>query len=77
MENDTNGLKKIFSGSAGDVKLNKATNPAYDPSIPAGPDVPIESQTPDTSGSSPYTVYQNWLNQYGYAATVESADAAA
>lgn len=74
LENDTNGLKKIFANSAGDVKLNKATNPAYDPSMPAGPDVPIESQTPDTSGSSPYTIYQNWLTQYGYAAAVDTPD---
>ena len=67
MENDTNGLKKIFAASAGDVKLNKATNPAYDPSMPMGADGPAE-QVADTSGSSPYTVYQNWLTQYGYAA---------
>ncbi len=74
LENDTNGLKKIFAASAGDVKLNKATNPAYDPSMPMGADGP-EEQVADTSGSSPYTIYQNWLNQYGYAAG--SADKAA
>ncbi|MBQ9779433.1 MAG: hypothetical protein IJW00_00650 [Clostridia bacterium] len=66
MENDTNGFKKIYAASAGDVKLNKATNPAYDPSMPQGADGPSE-QVADTSGSSPYTVYQSWLTQYGYA----------
>ena len=66
LENDTNGFKKLFAASAGNVKLNKATNPNYDPSMPQGADGPAE-QTADTSGSSPYTVYQNWLNQYGYA----------
>ncbi len=66
MNNDTNGLKKILAASAGDVKLNKATNPSYDPSMPQGADGPAE-QVADTSGSSPYTVYQSWLTQYGYA----------
>ncbi len=66
MENETNGLKKMLASSAGDVKLNKATNSNYDPSMPQGPDGPAE-QVADTSGSSPYTVYQSWLNQYGYA----------
>ena len=67
LENDTDGLAKSFTSSAGNVKLNKATNPAYDPSMPQGTDVPAENQVADTSGSSPYTIYQNWLNQYGYA----------
>ncbi len=66
LENDTNGFKKLFASSAGNVKLNKATNPNYDPSMPLGADGPAE-QVADTSGSSPYTVYQKWLNQYGYA----------
>mgnify|MGYP003292733451 CR=1 FL=1 len=48
-----------------DEKLNKATNPEYDPEQPLGPDV--TDQTPDPSGSSPYTVYQTWLTTYGYA----------
>ncbi len=66
MDNDTNGLKKTLAASAGDVKLNKATNANYDPSMPQGPDGP-EEQVADTSGSSPYTIYQSWLTQYGYA----------
>ncbi len=66
LNNDTNGLKKVLASSAGDVKLNKATNSSYDPSMPQGPDGPAE-QVADTSGSSPYTIYQRWLTQYGYA----------
>jgi hypothetical protein len=26
----------------------------------------VADQTPDTSGSSPYAVYQTWLTTYGY-----------
>ena len=62
-EDNPKCLKVIFAKSAGDVKLNKATNPAYDPSQPEGPDV--TSSWVDQDGSSPYTIYQNWLNQYG------------
>ena len=64
MTDGENGLLRKHSGSAGDVKLNKATNSAYDPEMPLGPDVP--DQTPDKSGSSPYTIYQTWLTTYGY-----------
>ena len=64
MTNTDDGFARIFSASAGDSKLNKATNSAYDPEMPLGPEV--ADQTPDTSGSSPYTVYQNWLTTYGY-----------
>ena len=68
INNDTNGLKKALAASAGDVKLNKATNSNYDPSMPQGPEGPAE-QVADNSGSSPYTIYQRWLTQYGYAYT--------
>jgi hypothetical protein len=68
MMNDEDGFKKIYSSSAGDVKLNKATNNSYDPESPLGPEGG-DNQTPDKSGSSPYTVYQAWLTQYGYAAS--------
>ncbi len=64
MTNTDDGFARMFSGSAGDSKLNKATNSAYDPEMPLGPEV--SDQTPDTSGSSPYTVYQSWLTTYGY-----------
>ncbi len=66
MTDTESGLMKIYASSAGDVKLNKATNNAYDPSQPLGPDAP--DAAPDTDGSSPYTVYQNWLKSYGYLA---------
>ncbi|MBQ9150623.1 MAG: hypothetical protein IJX72_00100, partial [Clostridia bacterium] len=65
MSDTTDGFVRKFASSAGDTKLNKATNSAYDPEAPLGPDVP--DQTPDKSGSSPYTVYQTWLTTYGYA----------
>ena len=63
-END-GGLAAMFASTAGDAKLNKATNPEYDPESPLGPES-TEAQTPDTSGSSPYTVYYSWLTTYGY-----------
>lgn len=62
---DSLSFIRKYSASAGDTKLNKATNSAYDPEQPLGPEV--ADQTPDTSGSSPYTVYQTWLTTYGYA----------
>ncbi len=65
MNDTTDGLVRLHAKSAGEVKLNKATNPAYNPELPLGPDGG-EDQTPDTSGSSPYTVYQTWLTTYGY-----------
>ena len=64
--NDTqDGFVRLYASGAGDAKLNKATNSAYDPEMPQGPDVP--DQVADKSGSSPYTVYQSWLTTYGYA----------
>ncbi len=66
-------FKKKFASSNGDEpKLTKATNGHYDPEQPMGPEVP--EQQPDTSGASPYTVYMNWLTNYGYAAKVVVAD---
>jgi hypothetical protein len=65
MSDTSDGLIRKHSASAGDKKLNKAVNSAYDPEQPLGPEVP--DQTPDASGSSPYTVYQTWLTTYGYA----------
>ncbi|MBQ4112516.1 MAG: hypothetical protein IJD38_06945 [Clostridia bacterium] len=64
MSDTQDGLIRKHSASAGDVKLNKATNPTYDPEMPAGPEVP--DQVADKSGSSPYTIYESWLTTYGY-----------
>ncbi len=72
MGDTQDGLIRKHSGSAGDAKLNKATNPAYDPESPLGPEVP--DQTPDKSGSSPYTIYQTWLTTYGYAYVPSTED---
>ncbi len=72
MSDTTDGFVRKFAASAGDTKLNKATNSAYDPEAPLGPDVP--DQTPDKSGSSPYTVYQTWLTTYGYAYVPSAED---
>lgn len=72
MSDTQDGLIRKFAGSSGDAKLNKATNKAYDPEAPLGPDVP--DQTPDKSGSSPYTVYQTWLTTYGYAYVAATED---
>jgi hypothetical protein len=71
-END-GGLAALFNPNGSDVKLFKATNPAYDPEAPVGPDG-TESQTPDKSGSSPNTVYYSWLSDYGYMAEEEAED---
>ncbi len=66
MSDAEDGFVVMFSNSAGDVKLKKATSASYDPAAPLGPDV--ADQTPDPDGSSPYTVYYNWLTTYGYLA---------
>ncbi len=68
MSDTTDGFVRKHAASA-DPKLSKATNNEYDPDQPLGSDVP--DQTPDTSGSSPYTVYQTWLTTYGYDASEE------
>lgn len=65
METDTNALMKSLAASSGDAKLKKAINGAYDPSMPI-PDAGTE-QPADLSGHSPYKIYMDWLNQYGYA----------
>ena len=67
------GLVYKLSGAAEDEKLNKAINPEYDPENPLGPESE-EVQTPDKSGSSPYTVYYSWLTTYGYLAEEEAED---
>ena len=72
MSDTTDGLIRKHSASAGNAKLNKATNPTYDPESPLGPEV--ADQTPDTSGSSPYAVYQTWLTTYGYLYTPSVED---
>ena len=65
---DTNdGFAFMFSANADDAKLDKATNPEYDPQNPMGDDYE-GTQTPDKSGSSPYTVYYTWVSDYGYLA---------
>jgi hypothetical protein len=66
------GFAYLFSQRSNDEKLNKATNPEYDPESPLGPDA--ENQVPDKSGSSPYTVYYGWLNDYGYLCEEEAED---
>ena len=66
------GFDYLFSSRAEDVKLDKATNPEYDPENPGGEGA--ENQTPDKSGSSPYTVYMNWLSTYGYLYEEEAED---
>ena len=72
MSDTTDGLIRKHSASAGNAKLNKATNPTYDPEAPLGPEV--ADQTPDVSGSSPYAVYQTWLTTYGYLYTPSVED---
>ncbi len=74
MSDTSDGLHYMFSSSSGDTKLNKATNSEYDPELPQGENVPVDQQTVDTSGSSPYTVYQGWLSSYGYLAEEVSED---
>ena len=72
MSDTSDGLIRKHSASAGNAKLNKATNPTYDPEAPLGPEV--ADQTPDVSGSSPYAVYQTWLTTYGYLYTPSVED---
>ena len=71
--NDTgDGFAYLYTNRADDEKLNKAANPEYDPEMPLGEG--FENQTPDKSGSSPNTIYFNWLNTYGYLFEEEAED---
>lgn len=72
MSDAEDGFMVLYSASAGDKKLNKATNSSYDPSMPNGPEA--TNQTPDADGSSPYTVYYEWLTTYGYLAGSATKD---
>ncbi len=66
MTDGDDALMKTYSNSSQDKKFKKAINSSYDPSMPNGPEA--ANQTPDPDGSSPYTVYYNWLTTYGYLA---------
>ena len=69
------GFAYLYSALAEDEKLNKATNPEYDPESPPNPDPSSEETMPaDKSGSSPYTVYYSWLTTYGYLFEDEAED---
>lgn len=73
LENDDYGYKTNFNPTVlKNEKFTKAVNGAYDPEAPLGPEV--DGQEPDASGASPFTVYKQWLTQYGYAATTTSTD---
>ncbi len=68
MNDVDNGFVTIFSASGSKAKYNvdkmsKALNAVYDPSMPGGAN---STQPPDTSGSSPYTVYYEWLVECDY-----------
>ena len=67
------GFASLYTSRAADTKLDKATNPEYDPDMPLGPDSE-EAQVADKSGSSPYTIYQSWLTTYGYLFEDEAED---
>jgi hypothetical protein len=72
MSDAQDGFIRKYAASSSNTLLLKATNPAYDPEAPAGPDVP--DQEPDLNGSSPYTIYQTWLTTYGYAYVPSTTD---
>ena len=72
MSDAQDGFIRKYAASSANTLLLKATNPAYDPEAPAGPDVP--DQEPDLNGSSPYTIYQTWLTTYGYAYVPSTTD---
>ena len=72
MISDTSDGFVVKYRSNASPQMLKATNPAYDPEAPAGPDVP--DQEPDLNGSSPYTIYQTWLTTYGYAYVPSTTD---
>ncbi len=72
MSEGGDSLIRKLAPSSGDVKLNKATDPAYDPDNPSKD--PSVEMAADPSGHSPYTVYQTWLNNYGYAFVPSAED---
>ncbi len=73
MTDTDNGFMNVFSEAGakkkyGIDKMAKALNEKYDPSSPAGENAEVELP-PDTSGSSPYTVYYEWLTESKYLAS--------
>ena len=72
MTDATDGLGYKHSVDASE-KLLKAINPTYDPDMPKGQDFEGE-QTPDISGSSPFTIYRTWQTTYGYFYTPVAED---
>ena len=72
--NDLNDLiEKLANKQNGELKestnawIKKAGNPAYDPDAAAETLEDEDDTNNDTSkGNSPYTIYVNWLTEYGY-----------
>ncbi len=67
MTDADNGFMNIYTaaGATNKDKMKKALNAAYDPASPGGENSEIELPA-DTSGSSPYTVYYEWLTEFKY-----------
>lgn len=72
--NEVNDLIEVLSNNTnGELKesnnawIQKAKNPAYDPSADKTNGTEDDVSDDDkTEGNSPYTIYFNWLTEYGY-----------
>ncbi len=75
MTDAENGFMNIYTaaGATNKDKMKKALSNNYDPSSPAGENAEIELP-PDTSGSSPYTVYYEWLTEFKYLPSTTPVD---
>ncbi len=75
MTDADNGFMNIYTaaGASNKDKMNKALNFSYDPSSPGGENAEV-TLLPDMDGSSPYTVYYEWLTEYKYLPTAGAAD---
>ncbi len=75
MTDADNGFMTIYTaaGATNKDKMKKALSNSYDPSSPGG-DNPEIVVLPDADGSSPYTVYYEWLTEYKYLPSTTPAD---
>ncbi len=76
MTDTDNGFMSIYTatGASNKEKMKKALSNNYDPSAPYASETPDITPQPDPSGSSPYTVYYEWLTEYKYLPTAAPAN---
>ncbi len=76
MTDTENGFMTVFTatGATNKDKMKKALTNNYDPSAPYAAENPEMTPLPDPDGSSPYTVYYEWLTEYKYLPTAAATN---